>query len=112
MSENVYDGQGPTILPIRCVCVLNVPKKIFLTFEVAVWALLQADGQVRDAEVGRGARQTRVLSGAGARLAGLVAGQAGGVLGEVAPRGAARDAGTVRAKRAIIVCARVLKGIH
>lgn len=44
-----------------------------ITFKVSVGALLQADRQVSDSQMGRSARQTAVLSGPGTRLARLVA---------------------------------------
>lgn len=46
---------------------------MIITFKVSVGTLLQANGQVGDSQVGRGARQTTVLSGSGASLARLVA---------------------------------------
>lgn len=66
---------GP-ILAGGTVCFTRHTCSIIVIFVVSLWANLQTDGQIGNVQMGRGARQTAVLAGAGTRFTRLMTGPA------------------------------------
>lgn len=71
-------------------------RTVVVILVVAIRADLQADGQIGNVEMGRGARQTTILSGSGARFAGLMARPANAALIGEAPRGTPTHTGIIQ----------------